>query len=67
MTPETSAICHILQVWTSQNDQCLNMTCDGNWHNKESFYPYWIINDNQYIGMTDSLKKKKAIFFESII
>lgn len=31
------------------------MPCDGNWHNKESFYPYWKIKNNQYIGRIDSL------------
>lgn len=39
----------------SQNDQCLNMPCDGNWHNKGSFYPYWIIKNYQYIGRIESL------------
>lgn len=49
-----SDLSHTASV-NSQNDQCLNMPCDGNWHNKESFYPYWIIKNNQYIGRADSL------------
>lgn len=49
-----SDLSHTASV-NSQNDQCLNMMCDGNWHNKESFYPYWIIKNNQYIGRIDSL------------
>lgn len=31
------------------------MPSDGNWDNKEDFYTYQIIKNNQYIGRTDSL------------